>query len=286
MRPECGFLRASRTFRVATNMIVSIQSVVSIDANPPTTFRPWGDAVPLSPRETTIRREASAPFNRSDHILIETQSYEAHVDPIAGADENVIRQALRTAIAAATAAEEAIVVEELNVCSGVARVDLAVLNGAIHGYEIKSDRDSLARLKSQMMYYNESLEYVTIVCGERLHKAARDFVPDWWGILSVRTLVDGIVLTPIRPAKPNPELLVTSYLEFLWRGEALHLLTTFGLDKGMKSANKQRLRERLASVEWPELKARVLRTMKARESWVLVEPQKSRAGLYRRNAKS
>ena len=34
-------------------------------------------------------------------------------------------------------------VEELGVCRGRVRVDVAVVNGTLHGYEIKSDRDSL-----------------------------------------------------------------------------------------------------------------------------------------------
>jgi len=31
--------------------------------------------------------------------------------------------------------------EELGVCQGIARVDLAVVNGSVHGYEIKSEQD-------------------------------------------------------------------------------------------------------------------------------------------------
>ena len=46
------------------------------------------------------------------------------------------------------------IVEELGLCQGVARVDLAVVNGTIHGYEIKSERDTLTRLSGQAEIYN------------------------------------------------------------------------------------------------------------------------------------
>ncbi len=34
--------------------------------------------------------------------------------------------------------------QELGLCQGFARVDLAVVNGTVHGYEIKSEQDTLA----------------------------------------------------------------------------------------------------------------------------------------------
>ncbi len=40
---------------------------------------------------------------------------------------------------------DTVVIEELGLCRGQVRVDVAVVNGLLHGYEIKSDRDSLRR---------------------------------------------------------------------------------------------------------------------------------------------
>jgi hypothetical protein len=39
-----------------------------------------------------------------------------------------------------------LVVDELGLRHGTCRVDIAVVNGFIHGYEIKSDADTLERL--------------------------------------------------------------------------------------------------------------------------------------------
>ena len=42
--------------------------------------------------------------------------------------------------------------EELGLCQGDARVDYAVINGAMNGYEIKSDRDKLVRLPHRLTH--------------------------------------------------------------------------------------------------------------------------------------
>lgn len=48
---------------------------------------------------------------------------------------------------------ERLVVEELGLFHGASRVDLAVVGRSLHGYEIKSDRDSLDRLEQQAADY-------------------------------------------------------------------------------------------------------------------------------------
>ena len=57
-------------------------------------------------------------------------------------------------------------VEELGV-AGEARIDMAVLNGAFAGYEIKSERDTLRRLPGQVTAYSKVLDYCTLVVATR-----------------------------------------------------------------------------------------------------------------------
>lgn len=58
-----------------------------------------------------------------------------------------IRSVLRSRLSFQHAAEaDTVVIEELGLCRGQVRVDVSVVNGLLHGYEIKSDRDSLRRL--------------------------------------------------------------------------------------------------------------------------------------------
>ena len=51
---------------------------------------------------------------------------------------------------------DTVVIEELGLCRGQVRVDVAVVNGLLHGYEIKSDRDSLRRLGVQVEVYGKA----------------------------------------------------------------------------------------------------------------------------------
>ena len=80
---------------------------------------------------------------------------------------------------------ETVVLDELGVCRGEVRVDVAVVNGKIHGYEIKSDRDSLRRLAGQVELYGKVLDQATLVVGERHFDAAAAMLPEWWGLLLV-----------------------------------------------------------------------------------------------------
>ena len=59
------------------------------------------------------------------------------------------------------------IIEELAVCDGEARVDVAVANGRLCGYEIKSDADTLERLALQQKCYDKTFDTVSIVVGEK-----------------------------------------------------------------------------------------------------------------------
>src|SRR5687767_12122105 len=48
-----------------------------------------------------------------------------------------------------------------------ARIDLAVINGSMHGYEIKSEADNLDRLERQIPAYNAVFNRVTAVVAQR-----------------------------------------------------------------------------------------------------------------------
>src|SRR5689334_4538281 len=89
-----------------------------------------------------------------------------------------IRLALRSSLLLKHSQEsDTIFIDELGLCRGQARVDVAVVNGVLHGYEIKSDRDSLRRLQSQVALYSKVLELATLVVTDRYLPEARDKVP-------------------------------------------------------------------------------------------------------------
>ena len=98
--------------------------------------------------------------------------------------------------------EDVVFMEELGLCRGEVRVDVAVVNSALHGYEIKSDRDSLRRLSNQVVLYGRVLDRATLVVGERHADDASALVPEWWALLRARVTSAGIVFdAPPRGAR-------------------------------------------------------------------------------------
>src|ERR1035441_10347577 len=79
------------------------------------------------------------------------------------------------------------VIDELTIGGGRNRIDLALVNGVLHGFELKSDFDSLCRLPEQVQAYGMVCDRVTLVVGERHAEHAVQLVPDWWGVLLVRS---------------------------------------------------------------------------------------------------
>ncbi len=122
--------------------------------------------------------------------------------------------------------EHDLIVEEFG-CNS-ARVDIAVINGSLHAYEIKSDSDSLDRLPSQGEAYRGVFQFVTLVCGRRLLDHARCTIPDWWGLQRADYKRGEVILKTIRAAKPNPSQDALALAGMLWKTEALACLRKHG----------------------------------------------------------
>ena len=121
--------------------------------------------------------------------------------------------------------EHDLIVQEFG-CNS-ARADVAVINGALHAFEIKSDSDSLERLPGQIEAYRGVFEYVTLVCGRRLLDKARTTVPYWWGLQKAAYKSGQVVLRSIRAPKPNPSQDALALAGMLWKGEALACLRKY-----------------------------------------------------------
>lgn len=148
----------------------------------------------------------------------------------------------------ATHTPETVLVEELGLLRHQARVDVAAVNGALHGYEIKSDLDSLRRLTSQMEIYSRVLDRCTVVTGPRLLADALSAVPVWWGVALVSGEGSYRRLRSIRDAAENPDLEVRAQAELLWRDEALQLLDAHGAARGFRSKPREFVWDRLCEV--------------------------------------
>jgi hypothetical protein len=137
--------------------------------------------------------------------------------------------------------------EELGLCQGFARVDLAVVNGSVHGYEIKSEQDTLARLPGQAEIYNRTLDFVTIVAAPAHTHKISNIVPKWWGIWIAIQDDQGVRFESSREPSKNPDIDPFALAQLLWRDEVLQALTDQRLDAGMRSKPRNELWKLLAS---------------------------------------
>jgi len=164
---------------------------------------------------------------------------------------------------------DTLIVEEMGVWSGSVRIDVAVINGELSGYELKSDRDTLERLPAQADIYSKVFDRMTLVVGARHASKARGMVPEWWGCTVARMRKGRVVLVPERPAQSNPAPSPFVIAQLLWKDEAISILDKHGLARGWRSKPAAAIFHRLAS----ELPFRVLvehvrTTLRARERWL------------------
>jgi transcription elongation factor Elf1 len=159
-------------------------------------------------------------------------------------------------------------VEELAVCDGDARADIALINGKLCGYEIKSDRDTLERLSRQIDAYNKTFDYITIVVGEKYKDVITDEVPNWWGIKVAFENQNGEMdIESIRIAGGNAEVDTRSVLELLWKDEIRILLQSKGI-KGLSNKNRRKLRDiAIATIPPKEIREYTRETLKFRKGW-------------------
>ena len=78
---------------------------------------------------------------------------------------------------------DTLIVEELSLRHGAGRIDIAVILGELHGYELKSDQDTLRRLPKQVAVYNSVLDRITLVVTPQHVAQATEMIPEWWDIM-------------------------------------------------------------------------------------------------------
>ena len=157
-----------------------------------------------------------------------------------------IRPALRSLLLSQHRDEPGtILVEELGFCRGQTRIDLAVVNGLLHGYEIKSDRDSLRRLSGQIDFYGKVLDRATLVVGERHLGEAVAMLPQWWGVLRVEVGSNGPRFRTARRGSKNPDRDPRSLVELIWLEEAVALLERRDAARGVRGKPRRVVWDRI-----------------------------------------
>lgn len=162
-----------------------------------------------------------------------------------------------------------LIIDELGICQGCARIDIAVVNGQLHGFELKSAKDNLSRLPNQVEYFSSVMDKMTLIVADNHFKEAIEIIPTWWGVKVASQGQRGAIhISTVRREKANKTVDPWALSQLLWHDEILDALANCGVITGVKSKPRWVLWEKLAQ-EMPleQLKDFVRTTMKARSDW-------------------
>jgi hypothetical protein len=185
------------------------------------------------------------------------------------AREYQIREALRKGpVAQIVRNERDLALDELGICEGSSRIDMAVVNGSFWGFEIKSERDTLTRLPRQIEYYGRVFDRLYLVTSDEHISDAEEFIPEYWGVLEVVKRENEVAFQCLRKPEQNPEREAFAIAQLLWKWEVLAELEEREIDWGVRSKPRHAMWERLCDhVELEGVAKIARRRLKARGDW-------------------
>jgi hypothetical protein len=170
---------------------------------------------------------------------------------------------------------DTLVIDELGLNHGRCRADIAVVNGHLVGYEIKSNSDSLRRLREQVKAYSAIFDRAFIVVGDRHIDKIQNSIPEWWGvIISSRGPKGAINFNMTRRAQMNRSIDPESVARLLWRNEAIEILHQKKLTPRMLRQPRAVLYKYLAELlNICELRKDIRKYLQKRRNWRCPESQ-------------
>ncbi len=161
------------------------------------------------------------------------------------------------------------VVDELGLKNGGIRADIAVLNGSLVGYEIKTEKDNLYRLPAQIEAYNEVFDKAHIITGQRHLSKIEAMLPAWWGIYLIESGQDQHYRFAChRPACQNKSKSTFGIAQLLWKKEATEIIANNLKLKVSQKSRKEDLYNQLAEAFPADILGGItLQYMKSREDW-------------------
>ena len=174
-----------------------------------------------------------------------------------------VRTLLKQHLAAFHSASPTLILDELGLCEGDVRVDVAAVNGELSGFEIKSPADSLARWPKQRRVYSKVLDKAWLVAPEKSLDAAQ--APAWWGLIRVIETPNQLGIHVLREATRNPSREPLAIAQLLWHAEALEALERRGLARGVRSKRRAFAWQRMIdTMTLDEIRADVRLALRAR----------------------
>lgn len=184
-------------------------------------------------------------------------------------DGDIRRAAYRKLLRHAEACDDTLIIDELGLGHGACRVDIAVINGHIRGLEIKAEADTLVRLPRQIEAYGSVVDKATLIVAERHLRAAKEILPDWWGVIvAARSKSGAVTFQRVRGEHINRGTDPMMIARLLWRDEVVAMLRSRGeSERALRAPRTELYRLLTRSVSVRTLSRLVRDTLKAREGW-------------------
>lgn len=184
-------------------------------------------------------------------------------------DSDVRQAVMRSVLSEHLVKKNTLVVEELGIEHGSFRVDIAVVNGFLHGYELKSQSDNLMRLPAQAAAYSRTFDRVTLVVDDSHYKESLEIIPAWWGVkVASKGTLGAVKIETTRSIEANPSVCLFTMSHLLWKSEAIEILDSLGVEKKALRQNRASLYELLVSHHEPtKLRQTIRAYLKNRKNW-------------------
>jgi hypothetical protein len=164
---------------------------------------------------------------------------------------------------------DTLVIDELGLAHARSRIDVAVINGCIHGYEIKSAKDNLDRFADQIGIYRQTLQKLTLVVAPKHVAGIMSLTPEWCGVIAAEQgPKGGISFHVLRNPATNPDIDPVMLAHLLWRDEVVELLCQAGYTPKELRWPRRRLYEILCETKTlREITASIRTFMVRRPTW-------------------
>ena len=141
------------------------------------------------------------------------------------------------------------------------RADVVAIGSRLWGFEIKTDRDTLARLPRQVEAYSRLFDRCAVVVAERHLDAALGLIPDWWGAASIHADGDALTFRVTRWGKSNRDVDAETLVRLLWRDEARCILASHGAEPDARASRASMWQLLLGALDVKELQSAVCQAL-------------------------
>jgi len=161
------------------------------------------------------------------------------------------------------------IVEEMKLPAIYARIDIAVINGHLHGFEIKSASDTLQRLPGQIEAYSKIFDYLYIVTEGKYYNKILESTPKWIGVYVCEEKNGTQKVKRVRVAKKNKGREAFYIAKLLWREEIVDILEEYKIPYRKKDRNWLLCETLASSMEIEKLSEIVRHNLKNRpQKWL------------------